>query len=125
MDGADWEHPEGIDSNISLRMDHPVVHISWNDATAFCRFYGKRLPTEAEWEVAAQGGLKNPTYCWGNQSLPRGKAPTSYTFPANVWQGQFPNINTKEDGYYGTAPSRSFSHNPFGLFHMCGNVWEW
>ena len=119
VDGACWRRPEGQGSGISRRMDHPVVHISWNDAQAYCRWAGKRLPTEAEWEMAARGGLLGKRYVWGDDLTPDGR------HMCNIWQGDFPNTNTKEDGHAGTAPARSFDPNGFGLYNVAGNVWEW
>ena len=120
VDGADWRRPEGPSSELEdRRMDHPAVHISWRDAMAYCDWAGKRLPTEAEFEYAARGGLEQKRYCWGNTFLPRGK------HMCNIWQGAFPIINTAEDGYVGAAPVRSFPTNGYGLYHMAGNVWEW
>ncbi len=120
VDGADWRHPEGPSSVLGdHRMDHPVVHISWRDAVAYSTWAGKRLPTEAEFEYAARGGLVQKRYCWGNTFMPRGK------HMCNIWQGDFPVRNTEEDGYVGTAPARSFPKNGYGLYHMAGNVWEW
>lgn len=116
--GADWRHPEGPGSSIDGRMDHPVVHIAWQDANAYAQWAGKRLPTEAEWEWAASGGTDNK-YPWGNESVER-----AYT-KANFWQGFFPYQNEQKDGYYGTAPVKSFPANLFGLYDMAGNVWEW
>lgn len=116
---ADWQHPEGQGSNIRRRMDHPVVHVSWNDAEAYGRWAGKRLPTEAEWEFAARGGLTQKTFPWGDELTPGGQ------HRCNIWQGTFPEENVCEDGYDGTCPVRAFPANGFGLFNMTGNVWEW
>jgi formylglycine-generating enzyme len=119
VDGADWRHPDGHDSGIEQRMDHPVTQVSFSDASAFARWCGKRLPTEAEWEYAARGGLEQNRYAWGNSLTPGGE------HRCNIWQGEFPKFNTLEDGYHGTAPARSFEPNAFGLFNTSGNVWEW
>ena len=117
--GANWRHPEGPDSNLDGREDHPVVHVSWNDAMAYAKWAGKRLPTEAEWEYAARGGLKSKPFTWGD-------APYSDEKPqANIWQGEFPHINSEADGYTRTAPVKSYPPNGFGLYDMSGNVWEW
>ncbi|XP_067907565.1 formylglycine-generating enzyme isoform X3 [Heterodontus francisci] len=116
---ASWKHPEGPDSNITKRMDHPVVHISWNNAVAYCTWAGKRLPTETEWEYACRGGLENRLFPWGNKLQPKGQ---HYT---NIWQGDFPYHNTADDGYTNTAPVTVFPPNGYGLFNMVGNVWEW
>nr|WP_281273536.1 formylglycine-generating enzyme family protein [Marinimicrobium koreense] len=117
--GANWRHPEGPDSDIEGRENHPVVHVSWDDAQAFARWAGKRLPTEAEWEWAARGGLENNMFPWGNEGVDTGQ------HKANIWQGRFPDNNTKEDSFYRTAPVKSFPSNGYGLYDMAGNVWEW
>lgn len=117
--GACWHRPDGGTSSLRGRMDHPVVHVSWNDALAFCAFAGKRLPTEEEWEVAARGGLRRATYPWGDALTPGG------AHMCNIWQGRFPMQNTAADGYLATAPARSFAPNGFGLYNMSGNCWEW
>lgn len=119
VDGACWSAPEGPGSDISAREDHPVVHVSWFDALAYCTWAGLRLPTEAEWEYAARGGLAHKRFPWGNEMQPRGR------HAMNVWQGRFPMENTAEDGFAGTAPVRAFAPNGFGLYNTCGNVWEW
>lgn len=117
--GADWKHPEGVGSSIDGKDNFPVVHISWFDAMAYCKWSGKRLPTEAEWEYAARGGLVDQPYTWGKENVEEGKP------KANTWQGNFPNENTGWDGYKGLAPVKSYNANGFGLFDMAGNVWEW
>lgn len=116
--GACWKHPEGPDSTIEGREDHPVVQVSWDDASAYAKWAGKRLPTEAEWEYAARGGLEGSRFTWGNR-VPDDDA------PANIWQGEFPHSNTARDGYERTAPAGSFAPNGYGLRDMAGNVWEW
>lgn len=117
--GAYWREPEGPDSTIMDRMDHPVVHVSWNDALVYCQWSGKRLPTEGEWEYAARGGLVQKRYPWGDRLHPDGK------HMCNIWQGTFPNKNKGADGYLGTAPAKSFPPNGYGLYNVSGNVWEW
>ena len=117
--GADWRHPHGPGSDIKGKEDYPVVHISWFDAMAYCEWAHKRLPTEAEWEWAARGGLADNIYPWGNEKVEEGKP------KANSWNGDFPYRNTEWDGYYFAAPVRSFPPNGYGLFEMAGNVWEW
>ncbi len=119
VEQAYWFQPEGPQSMIEGKMDHPVVHVSWNDAQAFAHWAGKRLPTEKEWEFAARGGLEQKKYPWGDELTPNGE------HYCNIWQGKFPNSNTKEDGYIGTAPAISYPENGFGLYNMAGNVWEW
>jgi formylglycine-generating enzyme required for sulfatase activity len=118
--GADWRHPGGSRSGIETLGDHPVVHVSWNDAVAYCAWVGRRLPTEAEWERASRGGLDGKRYPWGDALQD-----TDGRWQANIWQGQFPVANTLEDGYLTTAPARSFRPNGFGLWQTVGNVWEW
>ena len=118
--GADWRHPEGPHSDTIGRVDHPVVHISWNDAQAYCAWAGRRLPTEAEWERASRGGIEGARYPWGNELM----APDQ-SWRCNIWQGSFPATNTAADGWVTTAPVRSYSPNGFGLWQTVGNVWEW
>jgi formylglycine-generating enzyme len=119
VQGADWRHPGGSRSDLEGLDDHPVVHVSWNDAVAYCRWAGRRLPTEAEWEFASRGGLEGARYPWGDDLRDDGE------WRCNIWQGQFPGVNTEDDGYLTTAPVRSFEPNGFGLWQTVGNVWEW
>jgi formylglycine-generating enzyme required for sulfatase activity len=119
VEGADWRHPEGPLSSLDGRFEHPVVHVSWNDAQAYCAWAGKRLPTEAEWEFAARGGLARQVFPWGDDLEPNDE------HRMNVWQGEFPGTNTVADGYYGTCPVDAFPANGFGLYNTTGNVWEW
>jgi formylglycine-generating enzyme required for sulfatase activity len=116
---ANWRHPEGPDSSIDGRDDYPVVHVSWDDAAAYAKWAGKRLPTEAEWEYAARGKLDGQRFPWGNE------LPTDERHFANIWQGDFPYRNTKADGFDRTAPVKRFAANGYGLYDMAGNVWEW
>ncbi|MBO1300333.1 MULTISPECIES: formylglycine-generating enzyme family protein [unclassified Enterococcus] len=118
--GADWRHPEGPDSTIEMRMDHPVVQVSRNDAIAYCKWAGKRLPSEMEWEIAAKGGTNNERYPWGDEEfILAGK------HRANIWQGDFPHTNTKDDGFTNTAPAKWYEPNGLGMYQAIGNVWEW
>jgi len=141
VEGATWRNPEGPGSDLSSpfpspstplaphdpaklhvnpnRWNHPVIHVSWNDAVAYCKWIGKRLPTEAEWEYASRAGLKRKPFAWGDELVPNG------THRMNVWQGAFPDTNTIEDSHYGPAPVRTFEPNAYGLYNMAGNVWEW
>ncbi|AXK33953.1 formylglycine-generating enzyme family protein [Streptomyces armeniacus] len=116
---ADWRRPEGPDSSVADRGDHPVVHVSYDDALAYCAWAGVRLPGEAEWEYAARGGLDGKPYPWGDERDPDGE------YRMNIWRGSFPDRNTAADGYAGTCPADAFPPNAYGLFNMTGNVWEW
>jgi formylglycine-generating enzyme required for sulfatase activity len=117
--GADWRHPRGPESSLDELWDHPVVHVAFEDAEAFAKWAGKELPTEAEWEFAARGGLEAKEFVWGEEFMPGGKP------QANTWQGRFPFENTLEDGYEWTAPVGTYPPNGYGLYEMTGNVWEW
>jgi sulfatase modifying factor 1 len=117
--GATWNHPEGPGSGVQDRSSHPVVHVSWNDAAAYATWASKSLPTEAQWEYAARGGLEQKLYPWGDELTPEGK------HLCNIWQGEFPVNDTAEDGYAGSCPVHSFPPNGNGLYSVTGNVWEW
>jgi formylglycine-generating enzyme required for sulfatase activity len=117
--GANWKHPFGPGSNIEGKDDYPVVHISWDDAQSYCKWAGKRLPTEAEWEYASRGGQTNQIYSWGNEHINKGIS------KANSWEGDFPYNNELNDGYLYSAPVKSYLPNGYGLYDMAGNVWEW
>ena len=119
VSGADWRHPGGSLSDLDGLSDHPVVHVSWNDAIAYCAWAGRRLPTEAEWEYAARGGIDGARYPWGDDDVDAGG------WRANIFQGSFPDENTIDDGWLTTAPVRSYAPNGYGLWQPVGNVWEW
>ncbi|XP_055903692.1 formylglycine-generating enzyme [Eupeodes corollae] len=117
--GVDWKHPYGPETDTKDILDHPVVHVTWNDAVAYCTWEGKRLPTEPEWEAACRGGKKRKLFPWGSKLMPKGE------HWVNIWQGEFPDNNTREDGYAGTCPVTSFRQNIFDMHNIVGNVWEW
>lgn len=117
--GANWRHPEGDGSTISNKLDSPVIHVSRNDAVQYCKWKNVRLPSEAEWECAARGGINGEEYPWGNELVENG------FYHANTWQGGFPGNNDQADGFLGVAPAHSFTPNQYGLYQLIGNVWEW
>ena len=117
--GANWRHPGGPATSVRDRLDHPVTHVAWADALAYAEWAGKQIPTEAEWEYAARGGLPGSEFAWGEELTPGGR------HMANTWQGEFPHQNLRLDGYAGTSPVGAFPANGYGLHDMIGNVWEW
>ena len=119
VEGANWFRPEGPSSSVEDRLDHPVTHVTWNDAVAYCEWNGTRLPTEAEWEYAARSGLEGKRFPWGDELTPDGE------HRCNVWQGEFPENDDAADGYHGTAPVNEYEPTDFGLYNVSGNVWEW
>lgn len=119
VEGACWRNPIGDGANLEDFMGLPVIHVSWNDASAYTNWRGLKLPTEAQWEKASRGGIENMKYPWGNELQTNG------SFMTNIWQGDFPTTNTRQDGYFGLAPAKSFPPNGFGLFNTVGNTWEW
>ena len=119
VNGTTWEHPTGPGSSIDGMDNHPVVHVSWNDAKAYCKWQRKRLPTEHEWEAACRGRKERRLFPWGDNLMPKGD------HWMNIWQGVFPDLNTKEDGFEGTCPVDTFQQNSFDLYNIVGNVWEW